>query len=105
MIETIHEYSVGDVAVIEKLVDTKDVSIAHAIIEPGSSFPKHTANADVKIILVRGTLSVIFNKQEKHVYVHSILEVPKGTEMELLNEGSDAVEFFAVKAPSPTYRK
>lgn len=104
MIEKIYQYSTENDAIVEKLVDTKDVSIAHAIVEAGASFPKHSANADVKIILVRGTLSAIFDNQEEHVYSKgNIIEVPKGTQMEIKNVGYESLEFFAVKAPSPTF--
>ncbi len=105
MIESVHEYSIDNKAVIEKLVDTKEVSIAHAILEPGENFPKHTANANVKIILVRGMLSLILGEQKKHSYEKCILEVPEDTEMELMNEGSQTLEFFAVKAPSPSFKE
>ncbi len=105
MIEKVYNYSVQQKGIVEKLVDTKDVSIAHAIVEPDGSFPKHTANANVKIILVQGTLSAKFNDNDAKQYSKgNIISVPEGTEMEIKNIGEESLEFFAIKAPSPTYK-
>lgn len=105
MIEKVSIFLVNGEPVIEKVVDTKDVSIAHAVIEKGGKFPKHTANANVKIILIKGELNTVFGTQQQKKYAAgTIIEVPKGTEMELSNAGFGNVEFFAVKAPSPTFK-
>ena len=105
MIEKVYKYAVGGEGIIEKVVDTKDLSIAHAVIEQGEKFPKHAANANVHIIVIRGKMSAVFNGQNANMYVAgTILGVQKGTEMELSNAGEGPLEFFAVKAPSPTFK-
>ena len=104
--EKVYDYALQDEGVIEKVVDTKDVSVAHAIIEPGGSFPKHLANTNVHIVIVRGVLSAGFDSREEKIYKKgNILGVELGTEMELKNAGKESLEFFAVKAPSPTYKE
>ena len=102
----VYSYSVQDEGVIEKVVDTKDVSVAHAIIAPGESFPRHSANANVHVIITRGVLAAKFDGGGEEIYKKgTILGVELGTEMELKNAGVESLEFFAVKAPSPTYKK
>ena len=104
--EKVYNYALQDEGTIEKIVDTKDVSVAHAIVEPGNSFPKHMANANVHIIIVRGVLAAEFDGEEERIYKKgNILGVTQGTEMALKNAGGESLEFFAVKAPSPTYKK
>ncbi len=105
MSEKIYEYSLEGKGVIEKIVDTKDLSIAHAVVEPGEKFPKHAANANVHIIVIKGKLSAVFNGENANIYIEgNILGVQKGTGMELSNVGEGPLEFFAVKAPSPTFK-
>jgi quercetin dioxygenase-like cupin family protein len=105
MIEKVYEYSIDGEGVIEKVVDKKDLSIAHAVIEPGEKFPKHAANANVHIIVIKGKLSAMFNGQDANIYTEgNILGVEKGTRMEISNAGEGPLEFFAVKAPSPTFK-
>lgn len=105
MIEKVNQFSLDDVATVEKLVDSKNVSIAHAVVGVGESFPKHNANANVSIILVKGTMSAVLGDQKEHVYSKgSIISVPLGTSMGIKNIGDESVEFFAIKAPSPTFK-
>ncbi len=105
MVEKNIKYQLEDKSVVERLVDFKDVSIAHAILESGEKFPAHNSNAKVQIIIVKGELSIKLEEQEVHKYQKgSILEVPFDTFMELSNEGNESMEFFAIKAPSPTYK-
>ncbi|MCK5130295.1 MAG: cupin domain-containing protein [Clostridiales bacterium] len=104
MIEKLYNYSLEDKTIVEKLIDTKDLALAHAIVEKGGRFPTHNSNAQVRIIIVKGELSIKLNKQDIKVYKKStILEIPFDTTMELMNNGSESLEFFAIKAPSPSY--
>lgn len=105
MIEKLYKYSLSDENIVERLIDTKNASIAHAIVKPQERFPIHNSNAIVHMIIVRGELSAKFNEQDVHCYdAGSILEIPYDTKMELSNEGKQSLEFFAIKAPSPTYK-
>lgn len=103
--ENVYNYSLMDESVVEKLVDTKEVSIAHAIVKPGESFPKHSANANVHIIIIKGILSAKINGEAARTYQKgNILSIELDAEMELSSIGEESLEFFAVKAPSPTFK-
>ena len=104
MIEKLYNYELRDKDIVERLIDTKDVSIAHAIVKKGERFPAHNSDAVVRLIIIRGELSIKLENQEVHLYSKgSILEIPYNMKMELSNEGEKSLEFFAIKAPSPTF--
>jgi quercetin dioxygenase-like cupin family protein len=104
MIEKLYKYALDDKNIVEKVVDTKNISIAHAIVEKGERFPTHNSNALVKLIIIKGTLSLKLNDQDKCIYNKgNIIEIPNDTKMELSNDSDTSLEFFAIKAPSPTF--
>ena len=98
MIEKLYKYALDDVSVVEKLVDTKHVSIAHAIVKSGEAFPAHPADADVNIIIVKGQLTIIANKQDAHEYKKGdIIAIPINTELTLSNNGQDDNPFDIIR--------
>jgi quercetin dioxygenase-like cupin family protein len=84
-------------------VDRPDrLLVAHVVLPPGQATPRHETNADVHLIVVRGTLAVQLAEQEAHSYpAGSIVAVPYGTMMEARSAGPEPLEFFAIKAPHP----
>ena len=103
--EKAYDYEVHDVSVVEKVVDTKDVSIAHAIVKEGERFPTHNSNAIVQIIIVKGELGIrLNNEDEKNYKKGNIIQIPFDFKMEISNSGKGSLEFFAIKAPSPTFK-
>ena len=104
MVEKVYNYKLDDESIVEKIIDNKDVSIAHAIVKSGEAFPTHHSNADVKVIIVKGELSMIADAQQLHKYSKGdIIEIPNNTELTLSNNGQESLEFFAIKTPSPTF--
>jgi quercetin dioxygenase-like cupin family protein len=103
MIEQVFNFQRTDQHVIEKVVDRLDrVLIAHGVLPPGQATPRHETNADVHLIIARGTLAIQLADQEVHEYpAGSIVAVPFGTLMEVRSAGPDCLEFFAIKAPHP----
>lgn len=58
MIEQAIPFQRTDEPVMEKLVDRPDrVLIAHVVLPAGQATPRHATNADVHLIVVRGSLS------------------------------------------------
>ncbi len=103
MIEQVFPFQRTDGPVMEKLVDRPDrVLIAHVVLPVGQATPRHATNADVHLIVVRGTLSIQLGEQAPHLYAAgSVVAVPFETLMEARSAGPEPLEFFAVKAPHP----
>jgi quercetin dioxygenase-like cupin family protein len=103
MLEQVYSFQRTDAQVVEKIVDRPDrVLIAHGVLPEGMATPRHGTNADVHLIIVRGTLALQVDGQEAHRYeAGSIVAVPFGTMMEVRSGGPGPLEFFAVKAPHP----
>ena len=97
-------YSLGDAAVRERVVDRSDrwdLVIAHVVIPPGDSVPRHPTDAEVFVAVVRGTLSLPTAEGMSRHGRGAIVHLPTGFAMEPRNEGAEALEFFVVKTPHP----
>jgi quercetin dioxygenase-like cupin family protein len=103
MLEQVFSFQRTDRQTMEKVVDRPDrLLIAHVILPPGQATPRHATNAEVHLILARGTLSLQLADQAAHTYeAGSIVAVPFGVMMEARSAGTEPLEFFAIKAPHP----
>lgn len=103
MIEQVVPFQRTDGPVMEKLVDRPDrVLIAHVVLPVGQATPRHATNADVHLIVVRGTLSLRLADEAAHEHpAGSVVAIPYETLMEARSAGPEPLEFFAVKAPHP----
>lgn len=102
MLEKIIIYSAGDEQLIEKLIDDDQLMINHMVFPKGGEVPKHPANSNVYLLVVRGNLTISLGEQEPHAYARgSIVNVPCGTFMHIRNLDDEILEFFVLKAPSP----
>ena len=87
---------------MEKIVDDERVNINHIAVLPGQAVPTHVSNSWVHQIVVRGTLSLSLEGEPfNHHPAGSIVAVPFNKKMVIQNQGSEVLEFFVVKAPSP----
>jgi len=106
LIESRVAFTVTDSKVIERLIEDDNVGINHMVLTTGDALPIHNANSNVYMIVARGAVSLELDDQEKNTYEHgSILLIPYKTKMHVFNEGTDPVELFVVKAPSPRHMK
>ncbi len=98
-------YSTQDNQVAEKLVDDPtrwNLLLAHVVLPPGASVPRHEVNADAFFTVVRGTLSLALGDGPREAYPRGrVVHLPKGTLMEPSNQGVEVLEFFVVKTPHP----
>ena len=103
MLEHVFHFQRTDQQVVEKVVNCPErLLIAHGILPPGQATPRHATDADVHLIVTRGTLAIQLGNQDPHTYeTGTIVAVPFGTLMEVRSAGSETLEFFAVKAPHP----
>jgi quercetin dioxygenase-like cupin family protein len=99
-------FSLTDQKTIELIIDDENVAINHMVLPKGEALPEHNANSHVHMIVVRGKLTLKLEGQDEHVYpAGSIVAIPHGTRMHPQNRGSEVLEFFVVKVPSPKTMK
>ena len=76
--------------------------LAHVVLPSGQATPRHATNADVHLIVLRGTLALQLADQAAHSYdAGSVVAVPYRLMMEARSAGTEPLEFFAIKAPHP----
>ena len=102
MVEKNHPFTRTDAKTVEKLIEDDHVAVAHMVLAPGNSVPEHHANSNVYMIVVRGTVRLVLDEQDARDYpAGSLVSFPFRTKMSLSNPGSDILELFVCKAPSP----
>ena len=102
MIEKVYDYTVGDAKKIEKIVADENVHVNHMILPNGEGLPLHYANSNVYMTVMRGTISLSLDDQERHDYgVGKILNIPNKTKMNVCNNGEPVAEILVVKSPAP----
>lgn len=69
---------------------------AWCLIRPGTSSPKHAHHEYEIFIAVRGEALVEANGERRPFRVGDIVHFTPGTEHQVINEGSDGFEFYAV---------
>lgn len=105
MIKTSHRFEQTDQKTIERIIDNEHLGLNHMVLPPGEALPEHFANSNVYMIVVRGKLTVVVDREE-HVYpAGSVVEIEYRTKMQPLNRDSEVLEFFVVKAPGPKVMK
>lgn len=98
MIEKEYFYSLNDSEIIEKIITDQDTAISHAILSPNKVLPEHLSDAELYLIMIKGTLSIRLNDQEEQNYTKgSIINIPVNTKITISNQGISNLEFFAVK--------
>jgi quercetin dioxygenase-like cupin family protein len=106
MIETVHNPAKQDIRTIETLVSAESILINHMILPEGEGLPEHDTNAHVNLVILRGTLSVRLGDQPAAIYqAGQIIEIPRGTRMNLRNFSKDILEFYVIKTPNPNAGK
>ncbi len=102
MIEKVYTLAPGDAKVIEKAVLDEHVNLMHFILPLGEGLPIHVSNANLYMIVVRGTLSITLGKNPTNVYEKGkVLNIPYGNLMNVRNEHPEVLELLVVKTPIP----
>lgn len=99
-------FSQTDERIVERIVtDDPEVMINHIVLPVGEKVPEHTANAKVHLIVVRGRLRLGLDGETSVHGAGTIVNVVRGTEMQICNEDEPTAEFFVVKTPAPGARE
>ena len=102
MIEKNYKYAIADTKTIEKLVADENVHINHMILAKDDCLPLHMSNSNVYMTVMRGTISLTLDEQERHDYgVGNILNISNNTKMNVCNNDEPVAEILVVKAPAP----
>ena len=102
MIEKTYSLAKGDEKVIERVVIDENINYNHMILPKDDHLPHHSSNSNVYMTVVRGTVSLGLDDQEPHLYkAGTIIYIPQGIKMDVLNGGNNTLELFVVKSPAP----
>lgn len=96
--EKVYKYTVSDQEIFENIFKDENILMNHVIIPPGKVFPKHPADANVYVLIIKGNLSLGIENEAGKIYpAGHLIYIPKGLVTELGNRGPDILELFVVK--------
>ncbi|HOO43812.1 MAG TPA: cupin domain-containing protein [Bacillota bacterium] len=102
MIEKVHTLSQDKEKNIEKVIVNEHLHYMHVILPKGEGLPLHQSNANVYMLVLKGTLTLALNHKEPHRYTPlTLLEIPFDTTMSVRNVDMEPLEITIVKAPAP----
>jgi quercetin dioxygenase-like cupin family protein len=85
-----------------KLVDEKHLLVMQIALKPGQSVPRHNANSNVHLLIVRGDeLIVNLDGTDNKVKEGDLLPVAFKTSMVIKNTGKADAAFLVLKTPNP----
>lgn len=103
MIEKTYNFTRTEDRVIEKIVADDNLAINHMVLNRGQALPEHFSNSSVYMIVIRGLVTLQLADQQPHSYpAGTIVNIPYNIKMNVSNQHEETLEFFVVKAPSPS---
>jgi len=73
------------------------------VLNKGQTLPEHFSNSNVYMIVIRGTVTLQLADQPAHSYpAGTMVNIPYNVKMNISNQDQETLEFFVVKAPSPS---
>jgi quercetin dioxygenase-like cupin family protein len=85
-----------------KLVDEKYLQLMQAALKPGQSVPRHNANSNVHILVVRGEVAINLDGTEIIANEGSLVPVLYKTPMNIRNRSEKDASFLIIKTPNPS---
>jgi quercetin dioxygenase-like cupin family protein len=85
-----------------KLVDEKYLLLMQAALKPGQSVPRHNANSNVHILVVRGEVVIRLAGAELVVAEGALVPVNHQTQMDIMNRSDRDASFLIIKTPNPS---
>lgn len=103
MIEKTYNFTRTEDRVIEKIVADDNLAINHMVLNRGQALPEHFSNSNVYMIVIRGIVTLQLADQPPRSYpAGTIVNIPHDIKMNVSNQQEETLEFFVVKAPSPS---
>ncbi|HNS31560.1 MAG TPA: hypothetical protein PKN36_01115 [bacterium] len=87
---------------MRKVVDEKHLQVIQIALKPGQNVPRHEANSNVHLLVLKGKLSVNLGGLENEVLEGGLLPVIFKTPMLIKNTGSENAFFLVIKTPNPS---
>lgn len=84
-----------------KLIDQPHVLMMQIALKPGQGVPAHTANSNVHLLVLQGSVDLITTGQQHSLETGSLTPVAYKTEMEIRNTGTENATFLVIKTPHP----
>ncbi|MFA5570035.1 MAG: hypothetical protein ACOX0W_02675 [Sphaerochaetaceae bacterium] len=98
MIETLYQYTTGDVDSVERIVKQDNLQINHLSLVEGGSVDPHTTAEAAHMIITRGVLGLKLNDQKRKEFpVGSIVAIPENTLLDITNAGKGTMHLFVIK--------
>ncbi|HNX13337.1 MAG TPA: cupin domain-containing protein [Oscillospiraceae bacterium] len=102
MLEKVYEFYTGAEKSIERVIMDENVHLMRMVLPKGDALPEHCTNANVYMIVARGTLSISLEDGERNEYAAGhVLNIPEHIKMNVKNFYDETLELFVVKAPAP----
>lgn len=103
MVEKLFSFTQTDEKVIERIISDENLDLNHMVLRKLEALPQHYSNSNVYMLVIRGTITLQLDEQKAHDYPQgSIITIPYKTKMNVSNQAEEVLEFFVVKAPSPS---
>lgn len=84
------------------VIDRPQALVNFMRLAPGERLPRHAANADlVCFVPLHGDGSFEFDGAAHRLSAGQIAAVSRGTEMDIRNDGGEALDFIVIKTPNP----
>ena len=83
------------------LVNEKYLQINQICLEPGQQVPRHNANSNVTLTVVRGEGTFQIGDEVAKMGTGNLLRVPFQSSMSIRNESRERLVFLVFKAPHP----
>ena len=98
-IKHIDNFKGGEGVFSVKMFDDKTNKIMHGTLQPGNSIGlhEHTDGSEI-IYILSGSGKALFDATEEKVFAGCVHYCPKGHVHSLINDGTEALVFFAVVA-------
>ncbi len=94
----VFNYTLTDSETFENVFKDENLLMNHVVIPTGKFFEKHPTDANVHIVILRGTLTVSVDDSPRTAYEKgSVLNISKGSLSELGNDGSEPTELIVIK--------
>jgi quercetin dioxygenase-like cupin family protein len=85
-----------------KLIDEKYLQLMQAALKPGQSVPRHNANSNVHILVVRGEVAINLAGTEILAKEGALVPVIHKTQMDIMNQSDRDASFLIIKTPNPS---
>lgn len=92
----------GDQFALKRIADVPETQINLVTLPPGHALPAHNANSNVRLLPLKGEITVTLEGAKNTLGMHEIASVALGTPMLIANESTSHAAFLVIKTPNPS---